>query len=383
MASGLAALLDDVAAIARAAASSVDDIAAAAGRASTKAVGVVVDDAAVTPQYVQGFTPDRELPVIWRIAKGSLLNKAIILPVILLLSQFLPWALTPLLMCGGLYLSYEGAEKIWEAVSGHSKSKEAPAVVKGADHENTMVKSAITTDFILSAEIMVISLNELTDLGFWMRAGALVIVAIAITALVYGVVAGIVKMDDVGLKLSTRENTRKLGQGLVKAMPIVLKVLGVVGTAAMLWVGGHILLVGMDDLGFHPIYDFVHHLEVAAAGAAGGFVGWLVNTFFSAVLGLVVGAIAVVVMHLLPFGKKHDDVEHPKAVDVPVEPSSGLPGRPSTDLAEPVSGSSKPDPLRPEPSASEAGARTVVADEQAAAEPIVSEIADDLRDDRH
>lgn len=383
MAGGLAALLDDIAAIARATASSVDDIAAAAGRASTKAVGVVVDDAAVTPQYMQGFTPARELPVIWRIAKGSLLNKAIILPVILLLSQFLPWALTPLLMCGGLYLSYEGAEKIWEAVSGHSKSQEAPAVVKGADHENTMVKSAITTDFILSAEIMVISLNELTDLGFWLRAGALVIVAIAITALVYGVVAGIVKMDDVGLKLSTRENTRKLGQGLVKAMPIVLKVLGVVGTAAMLWVGGHILLVGMDDLGFHPIYDFVHHLEVAAAGAAGGFVGWLVNTFFSAVLGLVVGAIAVVVMHLLPFGKKHDDVEHPKAADVPVEPSSGVPGRPSPTLAAPVSGSSKPDPLRPEPSASEAGARTVVADEQAAVEPIVSEIADDLRDDRH
>lgn len=382
MAGGLAALLDDIAAIARAAASSVDDIAAAAGRASTKAVGVVVDDAAVTPQYMQGFTPARELPVIWRIAKGSLLNKAIILPVILLLSQFLPWALTPLLMCGGLYLSYEGAEKIWEAVSGHSKSQEAPAVVKGADHENTMVKSAITTDFILSAEIMVISLNELTDLGFWLRAGALVIVAIAITALVYGVVAGIVKMDDVGLKLSTRENTRKLGQGLVKAMPIVLKVLGVVGTAAMLWVGGHILLVGMDDLGFHPIYDFVHHLEVAAAGA-GGFVGWLVNTFFSAVLGLVVGAIAVVVMHLLPFGKKHDDVEHPKAVDVPAEPSSGVPGHPSPTLGEPVSGSSKPDPLRPEPIASEAGARTVVADEQAAAEPIVSEIADDLRDDRH
>ena len=383
MAGGLAALLDDIAAIARATASSVDDIAAAAGRASTKAVGVVVDDAAVTPQYMQGFTPARELPVIWRIAKGSLLNKAIILPVILLLSQFLPWALTPLLMCGGLYLSYEGAEKIWEAVSGHSKSQETPAVVKGADHENTMVKSAITTDFILSAEIMVISLNELTDLGFWLRAGALVIVAIAITALVYGVVAGIVKMDDVGLKLSTRENTRKLGQGLVKAMPIVLKVLGVVGTAAMLWVGGHILLVGMDDLGFHPIYDFVHHLEVAAAGAAGGFVGWLVNTFFSAVLGLVVGAIAVVVMHLLPFGKKHDDVEHPKAADVPVEPSSGVPGRPSPTLAAPVSGSSKPDPLRPEPSASESGARTVVADEQAAAEPIVSEIADDLRDDRH
>ncbi len=323
MAGGLAALLDDIAAIARAAASSVDDIAAAAAKASTKAVGVVVDDAAVTPRYVQGFTADRELPVIWRIAKGSIINKIVfILPVILLLNWLLPWALTPLLMCGGLYLSYEGAEKIWEAVSGHSKSKEAPALVKGADYENTMVKGAITTDFILSAEIMVISLNEVADLGFWMKAGSLVVVALAITALVYGVVALIVKMDDVGLKLAAKENTRRLGEGLVKAMPIVLKVLSTVGIAAMLWVGGHILLVGMNDLGFHPIYEFVHHLEVLATNAAGGFVGWLVNTFFSAIIGLVIGAVVVVIMHLLPFGKKkHDDTEHPKAEEVRVEPS--------------------------------------------------------------
>lgn len=324
MAGGLAALLDDIAAIARAAAASVDDIAAAAGKASTKAVGVVVDDAAVTPQYVDGFSPDRELPVIWKIAKGSIINKLVfILPAILLLSQFAGWALTPLLMLGGLYLSYEGAHKIWESLSGHSKAKEAPALVKGADHEKNMVKGAITTDFILSAEIMVISLNEVTDLGFWMRAGALVVVALGITALVYGVVAVIVKMDDVGLKLAEKPSTQNLGQGLVKAMPVVLKVLSVVGTAAMLWVGGHILLVGMYDLGFSPIYDFVHGLEVAAAGAAGGFVGWLVNTFFSAILGFVIGSIGVGIMHLMPFGKKHDEGEaHPKAVEVPVVPST-------------------------------------------------------------
>lgn len=322
MAGGLAALLDDIAAIARAAAASVDDVAAAAAKASTKAVGVVVDDAAVTPRYVHGFTPQRELPVIWRIAKGSVINKIVfILPVILLLSWLAPWALTPLLMCGGLYLSYEGAEKLWEAITGHSKTKEAPALVKGGNHEDAMVKGAITTDFILSAEIMVISLNEVADLSIGIRAATLVIVALAITALVYGVVAIIVKMDDVGLALSTRERTRSLGLGLVKAMPVVMKVLSTVGIAAMLWVGGHILLVGIDTLGFHPIYAFVHHLEEAAAHAAGGFVGWLVNTLFSAVFGLIVGALAVVVLHLLPFGHKEEESSHPAAEDVRVVPA--------------------------------------------------------------
>ena len=325
MAGGLAALLDDIAAIARAAAASVDDIAAAAAKASTKAVGVVVDDAAVTPRYVQGFTPDRELPVIWKIAKGSIINKVVfILPAILLLSWLAPWLLTPLLMCGGLYLSYEGVEKIWEAVSGHSRAKEAPAVVKGGSFEDSMVKGAITTDFILSAEIMVISLNEVAELGFWLRAGSLVIVALAITALVYGVVAVIVKMDDVGLRLSARESTSALGRGLVRAMPVVLKVLSTVGIAAMLWVGGHILLSGMNTLGFHPVYDFVHHLEVAAAAAAGGFVGWLVNTLFSALLGILVGTVAVLVMHLLPFGKKDDDA-HVAAHEIRVDPAAVAP----------------------------------------------------------
>lgn len=323
MAGGLAALLDDIAAIARAAAASVDDVAAAAAKASSKAVGVVVDDTAVTPRYVQGFSPDRELPVIWKIAKGSIVNKLVfILPAILLLSQFAHWALTPLLMLGGLYLCFEGMEKIWESLSGRSKSKKAPALVKGGDHEQTMVRGAIRTDFILSAEIMVISLNEVDDLGFWMRAGSLVVVALAITALVYGVVAVIVKMDDVGLSLATEPATRKLGETLVKAMPVVLRVLSVVGIAAMLWVGGHILLVGMHELGFHPIYNFVHGLEQSAAAVAGGFVGWLVNTFFSALLGIVCGTVAVVVMHLLPFGKHDDHNDHPKAVDVPVVPSS-------------------------------------------------------------
>lgn len=306
MAGGLAALLDDIAAIARTAAASVDDIAAAAAKASGKAVGVVVDDAAVTPRYVQGFTPDRELPAIWRIAKGSLRNKLLlILPAIVLLSTFLPWLLTPLLMLGGLYLCFEGAEKIWEAVSGHSKATEEPVAVQSGDAEDQMVAGAIRTDFILSAEIMVISLNEIAGEGFWTRTATLIVVALAITALVYGVVAGIVKMDDAGLRMSGNPATRAFGQGLVKAMPIVLRFLSVVGIAAMLWVGGHILLAGSHELGWSVLYDFVHHLEEGAVSAAGGFIGWLVNTFFSAVLGILVGGAAVALMHVLPSGKRH------------------------------------------------------------------------------
>ena len=211
MAGGLAALLDDVAAIARAAAASVDDIAAAAGKASTKAVGVVVDDAAVTPRYVTGITPARELPMIKAIAIGSLRNKLIfILPAILVLSQFLPWILTPLLMCGGLYLSFEGAEKIWEKLSGHGHAEKVDEVaLAGPEQEKQLTSGAIRTDFILSAEIMVISLNEVAAEAFWTRAVILVVVAIAITILVYGVVALIVKMDDIGLHLAERPAPRR------------------------------------------------------------------------------------------------------------------------------------------------------------------------------
>ncbi|WP_413450880.1 DUF808 domain-containing protein [Georgenia phoenicis] len=316
MAGGLAALLDDIAALAKIAAASVDDIGAAAGRASAKAVGVVIDDAAVTPRYVHGFTAKRELPMIWRIARGSLRNKLLfILPAILLLSQFVPWLLTPILMLGGLYLSYEGAEKLYEYVTGHHKEKTAePVAAKGEDHENRMVSSAIKTDFILSAEIMVIALNEVADEPLLNRAIILVVVALGITALVYGVVALIVKMDDIGLRMAQRDSTlsQKVGRGLVKGMPKVLAVLSVVGVIAMLWVGGHILLVGVDELGWHAPYELVHHLEEAVAGGLGalqGFVTWLVDTLASAVVGLIVGALAVVVMHLVP-RKKKDAAAH-------------------------------------------------------------------------
>jgi predicted DNA repair protein MutK len=304
MAAGLFGLLDDIAALAKLAAASVDDIGAAATRAGVKSAGVVVDDTAVTPQYVHGVTAKRELPIIRRIAFGSLRNKLlIILPAILLLSQFLPVLITPLLMVGATYLCFEGAEKLWGAVRGHKK--EQPGAAKDPESEETVVSGAIRTDFILSTEIMVIALNEVADEPFLARAAILVVVAIGITLLVYGVVGLIVKMDDVGLHLAERtsEVARRVGRGLVKAMPVLLRILSVVGVAAMLWVGGHIILVGADDLGWHAPYELVHHLEEGvhhAVDALGGVLAWVVNTAAAALIGVVVGAVAVAVWHVLP-----------------------------------------------------------------------------------
>ena len=307
MAGGLAALLDDIAALAKLAAASVDDIGAAAGKAGAKSLGVVVDDTAVTPRYVHGFTANRELPIIRKIALGSIRNKLlIILPAALLLSQFVPWVLTPILMLGGTYLCYEGAEKVWEVVSGHhDEESETPVAAQGQVQEDVMVRGAITTDFILSAEIMVIALNEVADEPLISRAIILTLVAIAITALVYGVVAVIVKMDDIGLYLAERPNSmsQRVGRTLVKGMPKLLRALAAIGIVAMLWVGGHILLVGLDELGWHGLYDMVHHAEEAVASAVpaiGGFLAWVTNTAASALLGLVVGAVVVAVMHVIP-----------------------------------------------------------------------------------
>ena len=306
MAGGLVALLDDVATLARAAAASVDDVALAATRASAKAAGVVVDDTAVTPQYVHGLAAERELPIIKRIAKGSLRNKLLfILPAALLLSELLPWLLTPVLMVGGAYLCYEGAHKVWEKVGGghHDGPDPATAQPELVDEE-VVVRGAIRTDFILSAEIMVIALNEVEDEPLLYRAVILAVVAVAITVLVYGVVGLIVKMDDIGLSLAQRSSSgvAKVGRGMVLGMPKLLAVIATVGTAAMLWVGGHILLVGTDDLGWHGLYDVVHHLEEdahEAAGAVGGLAGWAVNTFASGLLGLAVGALLVAALLLV------------------------------------------------------------------------------------
>lgn len=300
MAGGLAALLDDVATITKMASS-----------ASTKAVGVVVDDTAVTPRFVTGVDPARELPIIGRIALGSLRNKLIfILPAILLLSELFPVALTPLLMLGGAYLCYEGAQKVWEHIVGHHETPtgepedEVAAVIAGPEVEKSLIRGAITTDFILSSEIMVISLDTVSDAVLLHRALALIVVAIVITALVYGVVALIVKMDDVGLHLAQKKATRGLGLGLVKAMPIVLSVLSWVGLAAMLWVGGHILVAGAYDLGWHAPEELLLQL-VEPTEHVNAFLGWLVETLGSAVVGLAVGGLLVAALHLAPKRKAH------------------------------------------------------------------------------
>ncbi|PBC49949.1 DUF808 domain-containing protein [Rhodococcus sp. ACS1] len=312
MAGGLVALLDDVAALAKAAAASIDDIGAAAGKASVKAAGVVVDDTAVTPRYVHGFSPNRELPIIRKIAIGSIRNKLlIILPVAMILSEFLPQALPYLLIAGGLFLCFEGAEKVYEALTGnHHEAAGATEGQSGPEFEKTMVSGAIRTDLILSAEIMVISLSSVEDEPFLTRLLVLVVVAILITVLVYGVVALIVKMDDVGLALAQRESafSQRIGRGLVAAMPKVMAVLTVVGIAAMLWVGGHILLVNIGEAGFHWPADRLHDLEHwfgdLVHGGLGGVLSWTAGTVVSALVGLVVGAIVVLIMHLIPKRKK-------------------------------------------------------------------------------
>ena len=309
MPSGLFALLDDVATIAKVAAASIDDIGAAASKAGVKAAGVVVDDTAVTPRYLTGFTPDRELPIIWRIAKRSIFNKIVlILPVLLLLSSLAQWAITPLLMVGGAYLCFEGAEKVWHSLQKDTTSlEEDAAIVADKNHEETMVKGAIRTDFILSAEIMVIALNEVLDEPLGMRAATLAVVALAITIAVYGVVGLIVKMDDIGLHMSKGKAAagRAIGRGLVALMPRLLAALALIGTAAMLWVGGQIVLHGLDEyhiggLG-HGLHDFAHAIAGGLPGA--GLWEWLINAGGAGIFGLLLGALIVGALHLVP-GKK-------------------------------------------------------------------------------
>ncbi len=305
MAGGLVGLFDDVAALAKLAAASVDDVGAAAGRASMRAAGVVVDDTAVTPNYVHGLAAERELPIIRKIAVGSLRNKLLfILPAALILSEVAPTLVEIILMCGGAFLCYEGAHKVIHALKKDDHDHDVPVAVKGADAERTTIAGAIRTDFILSAEIMVISLKEVIDEPIVSRAVILVVVAVVITAIVYGVVALIVKMDDAGLALVQRDepSAQRTGRLLVRGMPKLLRVLSTVGTAAMLWVGGHILLAGSDELGWHDPYDKVHDLEhkTEDVEAVGGVLEWLVNTAASATVGMVVGAVLVGVVSLIP-----------------------------------------------------------------------------------
>lgn len=270
MSSGFFALLDDVAAIAKTASASLDDIASTTARASAKSAGLVIDDTAVAPKYVIGFSASRELPIVGRITLGSLKNKLLILlPLALLLGYAAPFLITPLLMLGGVYLCYEGVEKIHEKLTPHA----AAAVVK---NEGDTIRSAVRTDLVLSAEIMAMALATVADRPFVTQMIVLAITGLFITALVYGVVALIMKADDIGLHLARTARhpaLRVLGKGLVAGMPAFLTLLAGIGTAAMLWVGGGILLHGI-------------------VGEAAN--GWLLGGGLAAVLlGIAVGALAV------------------------------------------------------------------------------------------
>ena len=304
MPGGLTALLDDISVIARAAAASVDDVGVAASRAGSKTAGVVIDDAAVTPSYATGLTPDRELPLIANITKGSLKNKLLILlPGALLLSEFLPWAIVPLLMLGGAYLSYEGAEKVIEKLGGekHGKTLEDP-IEDLARFEKERTAGAIRTDLILSGEIMAITLNEVAAETLVTRAAVLALVGVAVTVAVYGAVALIVKMDDIGLHMAERRSrvAQRFGRGLVNAMPKVLAVLSFVGTIAMLWVGGGIVLHGLEELGIagpaHVAHDIQHVVE-HSTGALSGVLGWATYAATSALTALALGGVIVFVLH--------------------------------------------------------------------------------------
>ena len=304
MASGLVALLDDIAGLTKLAAASLDDVGAAAGKAGAKAAGVVVDDAAVTPRYVTGLTPDRELPIIAKIAIGSLRNKLIILlPAALLLSSFAPWAVTPLLMLGGAYLCFEGAEKVIEAIKGDSHVEQDIVTLDAATLEKQQISGAIRTDLILSAEIMAIALAEVATEPVALRAGVLAAVGVAITIGVYGVVALIVKMDDIGLHLAQRSMaaTRAIGRALVQGMPIVMRWLSIIGTAAMIWVGGGILVHGLETFGVHAPAEAIHHLADTAGHAApvaSGAVSWLVTALCSGLVGMLIGGAIVPLVHV-------------------------------------------------------------------------------------
>jgi len=305
MSVGFLALLDDIAGLAKIAAASIDDVAGQAAKAGAKAAGVVIDDAAVTPRYVVGFTADRELPIVRSIAVGSLRNKLLILlPAGLALSALAPWAIMPLLMLGGAYLAYEGAEKLYEAVFPHAAHAHEARIGAAAhtplELENQRVASAVKTDFILSAEIMAITLAAISEGGIWSRAAIMVVVAVGITVLVYGGVALIVKADDAGVWLARNASpgffgavSRALGRGLVVGVPVFLRGLAVVGTAAMLWVGGGILVHGLAAYGLDAIEHVIHDCAEAAAHALpalGAFVAWLVSATGAGLIGVAVGA---------------------------------------------------------------------------------------------
>ena len=301
--SGFLALLDDVAAIAKLAAAQVDDIAAHAAKAGGKSAGIVIDDAAVTPKYVTGLPAAREIPIVAKIAAGSLISKlAILLPGLLLLQAFAPGAIAPLLILGGAYLCFEGSEKIWHALIGHeAKGPQQAETIDAAHLEEQRVKGAIKTDFILSAEIMTIALSTIDVDDLWTRAAVLAVIAVSFTVLVYGAVVLLVKVDDIGLYLSKTASLRSIrtfGRWLVIAMPTVLMVISVVGTAAMLWVGGSIVVHSLHTLHLSWPYELITSIASAVTGEGAAII-WLVTAFFDAVFGFLLGSILIPVVNAL------------------------------------------------------------------------------------
>jgi predicted DNA repair protein MutK len=293
MATSLLALLDDITTV-------LDDVALLTKLAAKKSAGVLGDDLALNAQQVSGVSADRELPVVWAVAKGSAMNKAILVPAALAISAFAPWAVTPLLMVGGLFLCFEGFEKLAHKLmhsadedgAHHAELTEAltnPAVDLVA-YEKDKIKGAIRTDFILSAEIIAITLGTVSTSPFVTQLAVLSGIAVIMTIGVYGVVAGIVKLDDLGLYLSRKPGWRRpVGEAILKAAPYLMKGLTIVGTAAMFLVGGGILTHGVPAL---------HHAIEAAAQAVGGILGALVPTLLDALTGVVAGALTLVVVTL-------------------------------------------------------------------------------------
>lgn len=314
MASSFFALLDDIAVLAKAAAASVDDVMTGAAKASAKATGVVIDDAAVSPQYVRGLSPSRELPVVWRITRGSLINKAIIVAAIMLLSIWAPWVFPWLLLAGGTYLAFEGTHKVWHWVQswrGVAHEVDVEEIVERSEaDEKGIVTSAVRTDLVLSTEIMLISLANIDTDSWGMRLAMLIIIAIIMTVAVYGVVALLVKMDDLGLWMRRRRPrwVKVWGTWLVKAMPWVFRLLTVVGVAAMLWVGGHILVVNLAEVGVPWFSDLLHTISHALPASA--LLTWVVDSLLSAIFGLLWGAVIVLVVGAVSRVRRHKVTRH-------------------------------------------------------------------------
>ena len=303
--SGLLALLDDVAALTKLAAAQLDDVSAQAAKVGVKTAGVLIDDTAVTPKYVHGLPAARELPIVWQIARGSLFNKLVILlPVAMLLNIFAPWMLPPLLMVGGAYLCFEGAEKIWHLFHHEPVPVDADNPIDHAHLEKQRVAGAIKTDFILSAEIMTIALSSIEADSLWMEGAILFVVAVAITLAVYGSVAVLVKADDVGLKMAQSGYfalTRRIGSGIVHGMPAFMETVASIGTAAMLWVGGSIIVHGLEAFDFTALGHFVHDVSAwvkEAVPVMKGLLGWAAEALLYGVFGLVVGAVLLAVIGL-------------------------------------------------------------------------------------